>query len=69
MKYQARHGACLPIDDAQGNTVCPLISPHSAGTGYGENGPNTDIFCHNLRCYLDGRLDDMRNVLDKQLMY
>ena len=46
-----------------------LISPHSASTGYGENGRITDIFCHNLRCYLDGRLDDMRNVLDKQLMY
>jgi len=46
-----------------------LISPHSASTGHGENGRITDIFCHNLRCYLDGRLDEMQNVLDKQRMY
>ena len=46
-----------------------LISPHSASTAESENGKITDIFCHNLRCYLKGRLDDMRNVLDKARMY
>jgi len=46
-----------------------LISPHSASTVTTENGKIVDIFCENLRCYLDGRADLMRNVLDKQLMY
>jgi phosphoglycerate dehydrogenase-like enzyme len=46
-----------------------LISPHSASTGYGENARITDIFCHNLACYLDGHYDEMRNVLDKRRMY
>ena len=46
-----------------------LISPHSASTVTTENAKITDIFVDNLRCWLDGRIDDMRNVLDKQLMY
>lgn len=46
-----------------------LISPHSASTVRGENAAITDIFLHNLRCWLDGRLGEMRNVLDKQLLY
>ena len=46
-----------------------LISPHSASTVTAENGRITEIFCHNLRCWLDGRLDRMRNVLDSALMY
>jgi phosphoglycerate dehydrogenase-like enzyme len=46
-----------------------LISPHSASTVATENAKITDIFCHNLRCYLDGRLAEMRNILDKKLMY
>ena len=46
-----------------------LVCPHSASTVHAENGRITDIFCHNLRCYLDGRLADMRNVLDKKRMY
>ena len=46
-----------------------LISPHSASTAPSENAKITDIFCHNLACFLDGRLGDMRNVLDKQRMY
>ncbi len=59
----------LPPDSPFWDLPNVLISPHSASTGYGENGRITDIFCHNLRCYLDGRLDEMQNVLDKQLMY
>ncbi len=46
-----------------------LISPHSASTVAGENARITDIFLHNLRCWLDGRTQEMRNVLDKQRMY
>lgn len=59
----------LPPDSPFWDLPNVLISPHSASTGYGENGRITDIFCHNLRCYLDGRLDEMQNVLDKQRMY
>ncbi|MEZ4570157.1 MAG: NAD(P)-dependent oxidoreductase [Thermomicrobiales bacterium] len=59
----------LPPDSPFWDLPNVPISPHSASTGYGENGRITDIFCHNLRCYLDGRLDDMQNVLDKQRMY
>jgi phosphoglycerate dehydrogenase-like enzyme len=46
-----------------------LISPHSASTVLTENAAITDIFVHNLRCWLDGRYDAMRNVLDRSLMY
>ncbi|MBX6342172.1 MAG: D-2-hydroxyacid dehydrogenase [Thermomicrobiaceae bacterium] len=46
-----------------------LINPHSASTAYSENAKITDIFCHNLRCFLEGRVDEMRNVLDKARMY
>ena len=46
-----------------------LINPHSASTAFSENGKIADIFCHNLRCFLDGRVDEMRNVLDKRRLY
>jgi phosphoglycerate dehydrogenase-like enzyme len=46
-----------------------LISPHSASTVVGENAKITEIFCWNLRCWLDGRLGEMRNVLDRERMY
>jgi phosphoglycerate dehydrogenase-like enzyme len=46
-----------------------LISPHSASTAPSENGKIADIFCHNLQAYLDGRLGDMKNVLDKKRRY
>jgi phosphoglycerate dehydrogenase-like enzyme len=46
-----------------------LISPHSASTVTRENAKITEIFCRNLRCYLDGRPAEMRNVLDKSLLY
>ena len=46
-----------------------LISPHSASTVTAENAAITDIFVHNLRCWIDGRIDAMRNVLDKAQMY
>jgi phosphoglycerate dehydrogenase-like enzyme len=46
-----------------------LISPHSASTAPSENRKITDIFLHNLGCWLDGRRDAMRNVLDKKRLY
>ena len=46
-----------------------LISPHSASTVASENGRIVDIFIHNLRCWVDGRTGDMRNVLDPARMY
>ena len=46
-----------------------LISPHSASTVTSENRRIAEIFRHNLLCWVDGRLGEMRNVLDKALMY
>ena len=46
-----------------------LISPHSASTVTSENARITEIFRHNLLCWIDGRMDQMRNVLDKTLLY
>ncbi|MCC6717584.1 MAG: D-2-hydroxyacid dehydrogenase [Acetobacteraceae bacterium] len=46
-----------------------LISPHSASTVSSENRRITEIFRHNLLCWVDGRLGEMRNVLDKRLLY
>jgi len=46
-----------------------LVSPHSASTVASENAKITDIFCHNLRCYLDEKIDEMKNVLNKARMY
>lgn len=46
-----------------------LVSPHSGSTSTSENGKITDIFCHNLDCFIDGRFADMRNVLDKARLY
>ena len=46
-----------------------LISPHSASTVRGENARIVEIFVHNLRCWLDGRRGEMRNVLDPVRMY
>ncbi len=46
-----------------------LICPHSASTVTTENAKITEIFCANLRCWLDGRPGAMRNILDKELGY
>ena len=46
-----------------------LVSPHSASTVVNENKKITDIFCYNLQCYLDGRISDMHNILDKDKMF
>ena len=59
----------LPADSPLWDMPNVLISPHSASTVTSENAAITDIFVHNLRCWLDGRIDAMRNVLDTRLMY
>jgi phosphoglycerate dehydrogenase-like enzyme len=46
-----------------------LISPHSASAMPTENERLVELFSHNLRCYLDGRLSEMRNILDKKRLY
>ena len=44
-----------------------IICPHSASTAITENQKITDIFIHNLRCYLNG--ESMQNVLDVARLY
>lgn len=46
-----------------------FVSPHSASTSSRENSRIVEIFIHNIACFLDGRIGDMRNVLDLELMY
>ena len=46
-----------------------LICPHSASTVTTENKKITDIFCRNIDTYLSGRLDQLQNIFDRQLMY
>ncbi len=59
----------LPGGSALWDMPNVLISPHSASTVRSENRKITDIFRHNLRCWIDGTLPEMRNVLDKTLLY
>jgi len=44
-----------------------FVSPHSASTVAAENARIVDLFCQNLRAYLDGA--PMVNVLDRVLLY
>jgi phosphoglycerate dehydrogenase-like enzyme len=44
-----------------------IVSPHSASTVTQENARITELFCDNLRRYLDGQ--PLRNVLDKEKLY
>jgi phosphoglycerate dehydrogenase-like enzyme len=44
-----------------------IISPHSASTADNENQKLTEIFCDNLRRYLDKK--PLHNLLDKELLY
>lgn len=59
----------LPPDSPLWSMPNVLISPHSASTVRRENARITQIFVHNLGCWLDGRHAEMRNVLDTRLMY
>ena len=46
-----------------------LLNPHSASTADSENAKLTALFCENLRHYLDGHPERMRNILDKGRLY
>ncbi len=59
----------LPNDSPLWDMPNVLVSPHSASTVTNENSKITDIFCHNLHCYLDDRMSEMKNILDKNLMF
>jgi phosphoglycerate dehydrogenase-like enzyme len=45
------------------------VSPHSASTATSENGKIADIFCRNLKCFVEGRISDMSNLFDRSHNY
>jgi len=59
----------LPANSPLWDMPNVMICPHSASTVTTENHKITEIFCENLSHYLDGRVDRLRNVLDKTLLY
>ncbi|HJM89848.1 MAG TPA: D-2-hydroxyacid dehydrogenase [Dehalococcoidia bacterium] len=59
----------LPAESPLWELPNVIISPHSASTVASENRKITEIFSHNLRCYVEGREGDMMNVLDKARLY
>jgi len=59
----------LPADSPLWDMPNVLISPHSASTVASENARITEILCQNMPLYLEGKLDQMRNVFNKERMY
>jgi phosphoglycerate dehydrogenase-like enzyme len=59
----------LPVDSPFWDLPNVLINPHSASTSIHENARIVEIFVHNLQCFLDGRPNEMRNILDITRMY
>ncbi len=59
----------LPADSPFWDMPNVIVSPHSSANAATENRKITDIFRHNLGCYLDGRIGDMRNVFQGKRMY
>jgi phosphoglycerate dehydrogenase-like enzyme len=59
----------LPPDSPLWDLPNVIINPHSASTAATENAKITDLFCENLRYYLDGDLGKMRSTLDKAQLY
>ncbi len=57
----------LPAESPLWDLENVIICPHSASTADDENAKITDLFCDNLRRYLQG--EPLRNVLDHQLLY
>lgn len=59
----------LPPDSSFWDLPNVIINAHSASTSEGEDDRIADIFCENLRHYLAGQSEQMRNILDKARMY
>jgi phosphoglycerate dehydrogenase-like enzyme len=57
----------LPLESPLWDMPNVLICPHSASTALSENATLIDLFCDNLRRYLDGV--PLRNVLNNDLLY
>jgi phosphoglycerate dehydrogenase-like enzyme len=59
----------LPPDSPLWDLENVIINPHSASTAARENERLTALFAHNLRCFAEGRIAEMRNVLDLDKLY
>jgi len=59
----------LPPDSPLWALPNVLLNPHSASTADSENAKLTALFCENLRHYLAGHPERMRNILDKGRLY
>ena len=57
----------LPKDSPFWDMENVLISPHAASISDRENGRITELFCDNLRRYLDGK--PLLNILNTELLY
>ena len=57
----------LPQDSPLWEMPNVIVSPHSGSTSDRENGRLTDLFCENLRRFLDG--EALINVLDVKRLY
>jgi len=70
-------GAVLDVTDPEPpDEASPLFShPRVLLTGHSSGGPAApdheafNVFTDNLQCYVEGRLDDMRNIVDKRMGY
>jgi phosphoglycerate dehydrogenase-like enzyme len=59
----------LPADSPFWDMPNVLVSPHSASTSIAENGKIADLFIANMKCFVEGRFEDMSPVLDKLRLY
>jgi phosphoglycerate dehydrogenase-like enzyme len=57
----------LPADSPLWDLPNVIVSPHSASTVPAENARLTDLFCENLRRYLDGK--PLINLFDRERLY
>jgi glyoxylate/hydroxypyruvate reductase len=57
----------LPAESPLWGMPDVVISPHSASTVASENATLTDLFCDNLRCWLDGQ--PLRNLYSREKGY
>jgi phosphoglycerate dehydrogenase-like enzyme len=59
----------LPPDSPFWTMPNVIVNPHSASTADAENELIAALFCENLRHYLAGHPERMRNILNKALLY